>query len=334
VNCRTFATALGAFVLAACGGGAVDTQNAAVVDTVDVTGELRSSRSYFFGPPAVPNMWNYTIAYMAPDGEPVETATVILRFDTQELVTQLRSKENALNEKQTGLQRTRIVGQESLAELRLAVEEARAALDKAKLKAEIPKSLLAHRDYQENKLRLQESELDFAQKKAELAQEEIIQQTEIQILQREVNVLQIEVARLESSIESLTVKAPAAGVVIHATDRRQSKLVVGDNVWMGRRVLELPDLGLLHAYMEIPERESARLNLGQRVEFSLDAAPDRVFYGELVELASVVHTRSINQPEKVFDATALIRNADPDLMRPGMSIRAKIHVGDAQMVRR
>ncbi len=50
--------------------------------TVSVTGELRSSNSYFFGPPAIPDIWNYTIAYLAPDGMPVEEGRPVLRFDT------------------------------------------------------------------------------------------------------------------------------------------------------------------------------------------------------------------------------------------------------------
>ncbi|HKX55275.1 MAG TPA: efflux RND transporter periplasmic adaptor subunit, partial [Xanthomonadales bacterium] len=91
-----------------------------------------------------------------------------------------------------------------------------------------------------------------------------------------------------------------------------------------RRILEFPDLSKLQAHLEIPERESARIKVGQSVRFSLDAVPDRQFFGEIVELASVIHTRSINQPEKVFDATVVLDNADAELMRPGMSVKAEI----------
>jgi len=296
-------------------------------DTVRVTGELRSSQSYFFGPPAIPDMWNYTIAYMAPDGEPVEQGTVILRFDGQELMTRMRDKSNALNEKQKELDKARIVARETLAESRLAVEESKANLDKAILKADIPAELLANRDYRENQIVLELARLDYALRQQEVDKEEAVQRTEVEILEREVNVLQAEVAQLQSSIDTMAVKAPGNGVVIHAIDRRQGKLAVGDNVWMGRRILEFPDLNQLQAHLEIPERESARIKVGQAVQFSLDAVPDRQFHGEIVELASVIHTRSINQPEKVFDATVLLRNADAELMRPGMSVKAVIQLG-------
>ena len=291
---------------------------------VKVTGELRSSQSYYFGPPSIPDMWNYTIAFMAPDGEVVQQGTVILRFDGQELMTRMRDKSNALNEKQKELEKARIVARETLAEARLAVEESKAALDKAILKADIPAELLANRDYRENQILLELARLDYALRQEEVLKEQDIQRTEVEILQREVSLLQAEVASLQGSIDTMAVKAPGNGVVIHTTDRRQGKLAVGDTVWMGRRILEFPDLSKLQAHLEIPERESARIKVGQSVRFSLDAVPDRQFFGEIVELASVIHTRSINQPEKVFDATVVLDNADAELMRPGMSVKAEI----------
>ncbi|HKX55161.1 MAG TPA: hypothetical protein VJN01_03635, partial [Xanthomonadales bacterium] len=161
---------------------------------VKVTGELRSSQSYYFGPPSIPDMWNYTIAFMAPDGEVVQQGTVILRFDGQELMTRMRDKSNALNEKQKELEKARIVARETLAEARLAVEESKAALDKAILKADIPAELLANRDYRENQILLELARLDYALRQEEVLKEQDIQRTEVEILQREVSLLQAEVA--------------------------------------------------------------------------------------------------------------------------------------------
>lgn len=305
------------------------TDAAQAVQAVKVTGELQSASSHFFGPPAIADMWNYTIAYMAPDGAAISAGRPILRFDTQELMTKLRDKNNALNEKQKELEKTRILAREQLAELRLQVEEAQAALDKARLKADIPENLLAAREHRENQLLLDNAELELSLKREELKREEVIQATEVQILEREVGVLQADADRLQESIDTMTIMAPGEGVVIHVRDRRNNKMAVGDNVWGGRRVIEFPDLSLLEAHIEIPERESARVRLGQTVRFTLDAAPEREFFGEIVELASVIHTRSINQPDKVFDAKVVLQNPDTSLMRPGMSINAEVLVGSA-----
>lgn len=317
--------ALFTVLLSACGAFEAETPSqGAAAGNIPVTGELQSSNSYYFGPPTVPDIWNYTIAFMAPDGQVVGEGATILRFDTQELMTKMRDKNNALNEKQKELEKTQIIARDQLAEMRLRVEEAGAALDKARLKADIPKVLLATREYRENQLLLEQAVLEFALRKEELIKEETIQSTEIEILQREVSVLEVESGQLAASIASMTIKAPGEGVVIHALDRHRNKLSVGDSVWMGRRVMEFPDLSQLEAQLEIPERDADRVRVGQKVRFSLEAAPDQQFFGQIIEVASVVRTRSVNQPDKVFDAKVVIENPDTKMMRPGMSISAEI----------
>lgn len=295
-------------------------------DIVRVTGEIESASSAFFGPPSVPSIGQYTISFMAPEGRVVKAGAPILKFDPQVLVTQLRDKSNALNEKQKQLEKQEIVAREMIAEVKLKVQVAIAELDKAKLKADIPVELLASRDYRQNKLLLQQAELALALAQKELEMERRVQQTETSILRREIAVLKGEVKQFQASIESMTIKATSPGVVIYTVNHRNDKHEVGDNVWRGRRVMELPDLSQLQVHLEVPERESARIAVGQSVKFVVEAAPDRQFYGEIIELASVIHTKSRNQPARVFDATVSMKEPDLSLMRPGMSVSAEIRL--------
>jgi HlyD family secretion protein len=302
------------------------TTNPAARDIVRVTGEIGSASSAFFGPPSVPNIGQYTISFMAPEGRVVKAGAPILKFDPQELMTQLRDKSNALNEKQKQLEKQEILAQEVIAEVRLKLQEAIAGLDKAKLKADIPVELLASRDYKEYKLLLKQAEFTLALRQQELEMEKRVQETEISILKREIAVLEGEVTQRQGSIDSMTIKAAGPGVVIYTVNHRNDKHEVGDNVWRGRRVMELPDLSQLQVHLEVPERESARIAVGQSVKFVVEAAPDQQFYGEIIELASVIHTKSRNQPARVFDATVSMKDPDSSLMRPGMSVSAEIRL--------
>ena len=300
-------------------------------DVVRVTGEIESANSVFFGPPAVPNIWQYTISYMAPEGRVVETGMPVLKFDPQELLTKLRDKSNALNEKQKQLDKQEMVAREVIADLKLSQQEAAAALEKARLKADIPIELLASRDYKKNKLILKQAELTLKSRGEELVKQQRVQDTEINILEREIDVLSAEVAEFQSSVEKMTINASGSGVVIYSVDRRNQKHDVGDSVWVGRRVIELPDLSNLQVHLEVAERESARIEVGQRVRFVVDAAPDRPFFGEIMELASVIHTRSANQPARIFDAIVSMQDPDSSIMRPGMSVSAEIFIKDAPL---
>ena len=302
------------------------TTNPAARDIVRVTGEIESASSAFFGPPSVPSIGQYTISFMAPEGRVVKAGAPILKFDPQELMTQLRDKSNALNEKQKQLEKQEILAQEVIAEVKLKLQEAIAGLDKARLKADIPVELLASRDYKEYKLLLKQAEFTLALRQQELEMEKRVQDTEISILKREIAVLRGEVTQYQGSIDSMTIKAAGPGVVIYTVNHRNDKHEVGDNVWRGRRVMELPDLSQLQVHLEVPERESARIAVGQSVKFVVEAAPDQQFYGEIIELASVIHTKSRNQPARVFDATVSMKDPDSSLMRPGMSVSAEIRL--------
>lgn len=291
---------------------------------VKVNGEVYSADSHYFGAPSVHNIWQYTIAFMAPDGSSTERGSEILRFDTNELNSKIREKNNALNEKLKESQKQEIIAQQQLAELRLLVEQSRSDVDKAVLKAKIPESLLANRDYQENQLLLKQARLIHALRDAEVQKEVQILAIESKILEQEITVLKREIQELMNSVETMSIKAPANGVVIHSLDRHGNKFTVGDNVWSGMRVLEFPDLSKLELRLEIPERDSAWVNIGQTVVFGLDAVPDRVFHGEITELAAVIHSKSNNQPAKVFDAKVALLDPDPEIMRPGIGVNAEI----------
>lgn len=303
------------------------------LDVVRVTGEIESANSAYFGPPAVPDIWHFTISFMAPEGRIVKPGMPILKFDPQELMTKHRDKSNALNEKKKHLEKQEIVAREVVAELKLKQQEAAADLDKAKLIADIPIELLASRDYRKNHLNLRQAELTRAFRDQELEKEQHVQDTEINILKREIDVLEGEVAQFQNSIEAMTIKANSPGVVIHTVDRRNNKHEVGDNVWMGRRVMELPDLSKLQVHLEVPERESARIAVGQKVKFVLDAAPEQQFYGEITELASVIHTKSSKQPARIFDAIVSMNDPDRSVMRPGMSVSAEIRLAHPDVKR-
>jgi len=323
-------------LMSACGGspGTPSANNNSIPTALRVAGELHSANSLYYGPPSVSEIWKYTISYMAADGSEVKRGQRILGFDTQELTARLREKSGELNTKQKELQKQQVLASDLITDLRLAVEEARAERDKAALKADIPENLLAKREYREHQLTLRQAELTLALKQAEVKAEERTQATEAGILESEISVLGAEVAMLQKSIESMTILAPDDGVVIHTTDQRGNKLEVGDNVWGGRRVIEFPDLSRLELRLEIPERKSASMKMGLPVSFVLDAAPEKRFRGEIVSLASVIRTRGIEQPAKVFDITVGLSNPDPEIMRPGMSVNAEIESATEQSMQK
>jgi membrane fusion protein (multidrug efflux system) len=92
----------------------------------------------------------------------------------------------------------------------------------------------------------------------------------------------------------------------------------GDFVTPATRLLTLQTVDPQRAVLEVPERHATALQRGQTVDFTVAAAPDRVFHGVVEFIDPVVQSdgRSI---------VVKARAANPDrTLRPGMFIEARL----------
>jgi HlyD family secretion protein len=287
-------------------------------------GELQAVETDNYSPPKIRRIWQYTIAFMAPDGSQVNPGQPVLMFKTDQLKERLLDKQGELNIKSSELKNVQVGKVETMQNKDLAVEEKKMLLDKAKRKAELPKSVIALNEYEENQLKHELAKIEYqhALDDRRLNEERLV--TEIQILDANIAKLTAEVAELNNSIQSMRIMSKRKGIVMHQTDWNNNKYAVGDSVWGGARVTEVADLDQIIAQLEIKENDMSRVSEGQKVKFVLDAYPDLEFSGSIQSLSKVVRTKSKNQPSKILDAVVEIDDLDLSIMRPGMSIKATI----------
>ena len=302
------------------------TLNIQSVEAADLAanGELQAVETDNYSPPKIRRIWQYTIAFMAPDGSQVNPGQPVLMFKTDQLKERLLDKQGELNIKSSELKNVQVGKVETMQNKDLAVEEKKMLLDKAKRKAELPKSVIALNDYEENQLKYELAKIEYqhALDDRVLNEERLV--TEIQILDANIAKLTAEVAELNNSIKSMRIMSKRKGIVMHQTDWNNNKYAVGDSVWGGARVTEVADLDQIIAQLEIKENDMSRVSEGQKVKFVLDAYPDLEFSGSIQSLSKVVRTKSKNQPSKILDAVVEIDGLDLSIMRPGMSIKATI----------
>jgi HlyD family secretion protein len=288
------------------------------------SGELKALETDNYSPPKIRRIWQYTIAFMAPDGSQVNPGQPVLMFKTDQLKERLLDKQGEFNIKNSELKKTQVNKVETIQNKDLAIEEKKMLLDKAQRKAELPKSVIALNEYEENQLKYELAKLEYqhAIDDRRLTEEKL--NTEIDILQANIAKLSAEVEELNNSIKRMRIMSKRKGIVMHQTDFNNNKYAVGDSVWGGARVTEVADLEQIVAQLEIKENDMSRVSEGQQVTFTLDAYPDLEFTGKIKSLSKVVRTKSKNQPSKILDATVSIDELDLDIMRPGMSIKATI----------
>ena len=102
---------------------------------------------------------------------------------------------------------------------------------------------------------------------------------------------------------------------------------VGENVWSGQSIIEIPDLNTIVAEAYIPEVDLGRLKLGQRAEISIDALPGKSYTGQVKSTGRLVHPKSWDIPNKILEAQIALDNLDISILRPSMSVKVKIETG-------
>ena len=297
------------------------------VTGVEVTGALEAFESDRFGPPQLPDVWDFKISMMAPEGTEVKKGRPVLGFDTSDLQRRLEQKTAERDEAQKQIEKKRADLALRTKDERLRLAEAEARMRKTALKLDSPADIIGVKERQE-------VELDFALAKRETASI----QSRLEALDRaaaaEIRLLESKqqraaqiVATTQASIRSMTILAPRDGTVIYVTGHRGDKKKIGDTCWRMERVIEIPDLTRMLGKGEVDEVDAGRVSVGQRVSFRLDAHPDEVFHGTITNAGTTVQQkRGTRDPLKVLRVDVAMDRTDPAKMRPGMRFKGTIEL--------
>jgi multidrug efflux pump subunit AcrA (membrane-fusion protein) len=306
--------------------GWTEVKRDSLVLEVEVTGELKAVDSSFLGPPPLHDVWDFKIAFLAPEGSQVRAGQPVMAFDASELERRLEEKRA-----EADAARKRIEKEKADADLRrrqdaLRLEEARARARKAELQVDVPEALLASNDLAKARLELEEAREEIASLGERMAAARRAEATRLGALERQLAAADRRVRETRESIDRMSVVAPRDGTVVPVSNWRDEKKKVGDSVWRGERILEIPDLRAMMARGEVAEADAGRVAVGQRVRLKLDAHPDVAFHGTIASIWSTVQERSWRDPIKVVRLDVDLDSTDPQRMRPGMRFRGGIEV--------
>ena len=311
---------------AAGGGDWVEVRRDDLVVGVPVSGTLASVQAIRIGPPQVRDLWDYKIAFMAPEGMPVRAGQPVLGFDTSELQRQLLDKMAERDSAQKELEKRQTNLEISRRDVELQLAEAQARQRKAALKVEVPPELVANKDLAKSREDLALANRELAYLKDRLRLEAVEGRTETTALIQKRDRAAGRVREMEDAIRAMTVAAPGNGTVVYVAEGNGEKKKVGDSCWRGQSVLELPDLRTMRAEGEIDEADAGRAAVGQRVTVRLDAHPDDVFTGRVRSIGGAVRSKSDVNPLKVVKLVIDLDRTDPQLMRPGMRFTGTVEI--------
>lgn len=135
-------------------------------------------------------------------------------------------------------------------------------------------------------------------------------------------------AEAQRKISLCQVLARSSGLAVYREifDRsgQKRRVRVGDAVFSGQPVLDLPDLSCMQLEAKLQESDIHQVERNQKAEIRLDAFPNDVFSGIVMSLGGL--TASERGDAKSFPLRLQISESDQRL-RPGMTARAMISCG-------
>lgn len=142
--------------------------------------------------------------------------------------------------------------------------------------------------------------------------------------------LEARMRRYQAYLDQLVLTAPADGMVIYHRERTEDGVKVlrrGDTVEWSQHMLDITDISELQVELQVHESDRGRVQVGQRVTAYPEAYPGRSFPGRVTDVQALPLAAETGAVARVFQVTARLERIDPDL-RPGMSVRATIHLED------
>ncbi|MEH8022061.1 MULTISPECIES: HlyD family secretion protein [Rheinheimera] len=291
---------------------------------VKATGELTAANSFKASPPSVKSLWQYNIKQLAPESSLLQEQDVVVAFDAQRLVDDLKNKSIELKSAEQELANRLRSDEQRYEELKLSLAERKMEYDRDQRKAQIVDQSRSANDRRKAQIDFTIADNQKQLAEARLASHQQQRQAEKQMLLAKVTRLQAEVSDLKRSISQMQVKTPFSGVMVYSQNFEGEKFSSGDMVQFGQPVAEISQLDSLYIKAEIDEIDLKQLVTGLAVEITLDAYPERRFSGILQSLGSAVRDKSRDNLRRVVDATVKLDALDTEIMRPGMTARLNI----------
>ena len=295
---------------------------------VDTTGTLEALRSVDVGPPQIRRERRFKLMRLVDEGVQVAEGDFLMEFDTSDIQERLRNEVANFQRVQENRQKQRSDSDIQLKNQRLTLEQAKTDLEKLEIKMASQVDLVSgieieqtriQRDAARKKVDFLEQKLDYQAKSSQL---------DLQILRSNERHYRDRIDDLMDAMDSYTVRAPVAGVVIYKRDWNNEAKEVGDDVFMMDAVVEIPDLSSIRARVQVDEVDSGKIKVGQEATISVDAARGRTYSGKVVSVGTILKQASFDRPQKICDAYIQIEAEDMKLLRPGMNLKAQIMVGN------
>ena len=243
------------------------------------------------------------------EGDRITKGQFLLQIDPKSLRTRVEGNSASLRSAEA-----------SLEQLRQSVETSRVQIEQAQ------QNLARQRNLWAQQLTTREA-LDKAENDLKTAQSALSER------EKTVNAQSSRISQERSTLESarydltkVRMESPIDGIVTRRNIQQGETAVIGTMNNAGTVLLQLADMSVIQAEVEVDETNIPNVQLGQKAKITIDALPDRTFKGHVSEIgnspiqatAAAAGTQATN-----FKVVVILDEVVPEV-RPGFTCTADI----------
>lgn len=255
------------------------------------------------------------------EGSIVEKGRVIAELDREEAFLNLKLAETALQKAQLRLDEMRISLNVLKTDVETNISKTKAILIEADKRLKRSKDLFKHGYITEVELDATEREYSIAKVSHEsaLAAKKKIEAQIYDIKLQEAVVKEAEhaLSLAKLNYDYSFIRSPITGVIT------SKNVKLGETVMKGTVIGSVVSVDSLYIEAFIDEADIAAVSVGQAVNITMDAYPDRVFKGEVYRISPVV--TGGKQETRTFEVRTKLKELPPTI-KPGMSAEIEIIV--------
>jgi HlyD family secretion protein len=242
------------------------------------------------------------------EGERVKQGQFLLQIDPRNLRTRVQSGEASLG-----------AARSQLEQMRLSLDSARTALKQAedayRRQQNLAKGGLTTKETVER------AENDLAMRKADLASQE----QNLRTLQLRTEQEQATLENARTDLSKVRIESPIDGIITRRNIEQGETAVVGTMNNAGTVLLQVADMSVIEAEVEVDETDIPNVQLGQTATITVDAITGRTFAARVTEIGNspIQATGQASTQATNFKVTLTVEGEIPDV-RPGFTCTADI----------
>ncbi len=281
---------------------------------------------------------------LVKEGDRVHKGQLLARIDEEQSRDDMVAQQAALSSAEADSSAAEAgykAGDDNITALQATLDRNKADLDRYQAdfkrgEALFKDGLIPRSDYEQRQAAFEGQKAAVAEAQSRLVQARAqLAQLRAQMLGAERKVAQTKanLDRYNDILKKHNAVAPIDGLVTYLPVRVGETVVPGVQNSSGSTIMTIADMSIVTAEVKVDETDIVNVKLDQPAEITIDAIPNRIFTGHVIEIGNTAILRSTglaastsetsSQEAKDFKVVVAMDNP-PDEIRPGLSCTAKV----------